>query len=299
MTPTPDPLHERRSILAGCFEELHRAGLPEVAEEVARSAAAAGIWPGPLQQPARFLDGLRSRAWWPAEEFEACRWLEEAAAGIQRELAEVEGGAPPGLVSEVTDEIYSGRWEQLVFRSTAGQSPAQVRALDRYPVTADVLQRIASEGGPARGAMVCSTLHPGTHVRPHCGATNGRLRIHFCLEADRQARIRVGTEWRTWEAGRCLVLDESFVHEVVHEGTRPRKVLIVDIAHPDLEPVAVDLRHVTIDPGRAMIESISAWMEEASIDRITRGDDRSLRFRMVDPLVAALGRQATSTGAGP
>jgi hypothetical protein len=49
------------------------------------------------------------------------------------------------------------------------------------------------------------------------------------------AEFRGGVDtWRTWEAGRCLSLDDSFGHEVVHHGDRRRSVLSVDGWHPDL-----------------------------------------------------------------
>ncbi len=100
-------------------------------------------------------------------------------------------------MTDVRDEIYEGRWQQLVFRSTAGQAPDQARALEAYPRTARVLVEIATRFGPDSGAMVVSILQPGTRLRPHCGATNGRLRIHLGLETDPGARIRVGDSWRS------------------------------------------------------------------------------------------------------
>ena len=48
-------------------------------------------------------------------------------------------------------------------------------------------------------------------------------------------RIRVGTEERTWAAGQCLVFDDSFEHEVWHEGSTDRIVLICDMWHPQLD----------------------------------------------------------------
>jgi aspartate beta-hydroxylase len=45
--------------------------------------------------------------------------------------------------------------------------------------------------------------------------------------------------------GECLILDDSFEHEVRHDGTRRRVVLIVDCWHPDLtEPEREFITHV-------------------------------------------------------
>lgn len=39
---------------------------------------------------------------------------------------------------------------------------------------------------------------------------------------------------RTWTEGNILILDDSFEHEVWHNGTTYRLILIVDVWHPDL-----------------------------------------------------------------
>lgn len=39
---------------------------------------------------------------------------------------------------------------------------------------------------------------------------------------------------RSWQEGKFLIFDDSFEHEVWHEGEGLRLVLIVDFWHPDL-----------------------------------------------------------------
>lgn len=41
-------------------------------------------------------------------------------------------------------------------------------------------------------------------------------------------------EFRTWTEGEIMVFDDSFEHEVWHNGTTYRLILIVDVWHPDL-----------------------------------------------------------------
>ena len=48
------------------------------------------------------------------------------------------------------------------------------------------------------------------------------------------AKIRVADEEKTWENGRIIVFDDSFEHEVWHNGDELRLILIVDLWHPDL-----------------------------------------------------------------
>jgi aspartyl/asparaginyl beta-hydroxylase (cupin superfamily) len=49
-------------------------------------------------------------------------------------------------------------------------------------------------------------------------------------EQDENARGRR----REWQEGEVLLFDDSFEHEVFHDGVGPRVVLIVDVWHPQL-----------------------------------------------------------------
>jgi len=85
-----------------------------------------------------------------------------------------------------------------------------------------------------------SAIQPGTHVAPHTGPSNQRLRVHLSLVHTGGARIRVGTEWRSWEEEKVIILDSSWEHEVVHDGNDTRIILIqsllLDIWHPEVLP---------------------------------------------------------------
>lgn len=40
--------------------------------------------------------------------------------------------------------------------------------------------------------------------------------------------------FRSWKEGDFIIFDDSFEHEVWHNGTSTRLVLIVDVWHPEL-----------------------------------------------------------------
>lgn len=40
--------------------------------------------------------------------------------------------------------------------------------------------------------------------------------------------------FRSWREGKFIIFDDSFEHEVWHNGTATRLVLIIDIWHPEL-----------------------------------------------------------------
>ena len=53
------------------------------------------------------------------------------------------------------------------------------------------------------------------------------------------ARIRVGEDWRHWSQSKTVAFDDSFEHEVVHDGEQERIVLSVDLWHPALSEVEI------------------------------------------------------------
>ena len=71
-------------------------------------------------------------------------------------------------------------------------------------------------------------------MHAHCGPTNCRLRAHLGLKTPSNTFLRVANETRSWKEGEWLIFDDSFEHEVWHNGTSTRLVLIVDVWHPDI-----------------------------------------------------------------
>nr|CAD7407994.1 unnamed protein product [Timema poppensis] len=57
--------------------------------------------------------------------------------------------------------------------------------------------------------------------------TGARKRYHEYLEMKKTRR-------RTWEEGKILIFDDSFEHEVWHNGSTMRLILIIDVWHPEL-----------------------------------------------------------------
>lgn len=85
--------------------------------------------------------------------------------------------------------------------------------------------------------------------RRRCGPTNARLRCRFVLSTRPDTSLlQVGaTEEAKWEAGTCLVSDDSQPHELRAEPSGPTSeqpgeeaialALVVDVWHPELAPI--------------------------------------------------------------
>jgi len=120
-------------------------------------------------------------------------------------------------------KIFSLTRGKYRYKQNCGLCPETTKIIDSLPICWD--------GG---GNIFFSVIQPGTHLNPHCGHTNTRIRYHLGIETSGSGKIRVGTESRTWQNGKCFVFDDSFIHEVYHNSSDRRVVLIVDCWHPDL-----------------------------------------------------------------
>jgi aspartyl/asparaginyl beta-hydroxylase (cupin superfamily) len=178
-----------------------------------------------LQRPEFYIPGLRSLAWHDPAEFPWVGRLESAHAAI---AAECQALAGSGALDR-RPEGRGGRWAtaHLYF---LGERSAEL--CERCPVTSQLIESIP--GADHAGLVYFASLAPGTHLEPHCGPTNARLRCHLGLKVPDGCSIRVGAETRLWTEGKCFVFDDSFEHEVWHLGTEVRTVLVFDIWHPDL-----------------------------------------------------------------
>ena len=54
------------------------------------------------------------------------------------------------------------------------------------------------------------------------------------VQMDEVLLAKIIFSFRTWQNGKAIVIDDSFDHEVWHNGTKQRLILIVDFWHPDV-----------------------------------------------------------------
>ena len=119
-----------------------------------------------------------------------------------------------------------------------------------FPKLKEVFNEHWLENHPAllvkSGQVKLSLMTNGTHVRPHAGPSNSRLRMHCALivpnaytkeTRSRGLFLRVGDRKKRWEIDQCFIFDESCEHEVKlpKNMDMPRLVLIVDFANILLE----------------------------------------------------------------
>lgn len=104
------------------------------------------------------------------------------------------------------------------------------------PNTVEIIESIGPFiKGCAFGNALFSVLKPGTHITPHYGPTNCRIRCHLPLFVPEGCFLCVNDEKRQWNEMELLLFDDSFLHEAKHTGLKgERIILMLDLWQPQL-----------------------------------------------------------------
>jgi aspartate beta-hydroxylase len=262
---------EIRHRYSGLIDALNRLGRTDEARRCALLAVEQGLWRDPLQRPLEYDASLPPEPVHSPEGFWFVDLLESNAGRIRAELDAVTEPGAGGFLPVEEPLVARGRWDQVVLYEAGRRFD---RACATFPVLAEVIGAIPEATTLGPGVVTLSWLHPGTRIAPHCGRTNARLRVHLGLRVPEEPRLRVGDEVLAWEQDRCLVFDDSFEHEVWHDGERERVVLLFDVLHPALDAAARD----RILAGRDNSGAITRYLAERDIRRVELdGDEVTLR----------------------
>ncbi|XP_061613447.1 aspartyl/asparaginyl beta-hydroxylase isoform X3 [Phyllopteryx taeniolatus] len=191
----------------------------------------ASVWQRSLYN----VDGLKAQPWWTPNETgytELVKALEKNWKTIRDEALAVMDRNTGQFVPEEENLREKGEWGQYTLWQQGKKSAASCQAA---PKTCSLLERFPEATGCKRGQIKLSAMQPGTHVWPHTGPTNCRLRMHLGLVVPKRGcRIRCTDRTREWEEGKVLIFDDSFEHEVWQDAATLRLIFIVDVWHPQL-----------------------------------------------------------------
>ncbi|XP_076577597.1 aspartyl/asparaginyl beta-hydroxylase-like isoform X2 [Chaetodon auriga] len=191
----------------------------------------ASVWQRSLYN----VDGLKAQPWWTPKDTgytNLVKTLERNWKTIRDEALAVMDQNTGLFVPEEENLREKGEWGQY----TLWQQGKKVgNSCQGVPKTCSLLERYPEATGCKRGQIKFSVMQPGTHVWPHTGPTNCRLRMHLGLVIPKQGcRIRCTNQTREWEEGKVLIFDDSFEHEVWQDADSYRLIFIVDVWHPEL-----------------------------------------------------------------
>ncbi|XP_063156038.1 aspartyl/asparaginyl beta-hydroxylase [Candoia aspera] len=191
----------------------------------------ASVWQRSLYN----VKGLKAQPWWTAKETgytELIKSLEKNWKVIRDEGLAVMDRSKGLFLPEDENLREKGDWSQFTLWQ---QGRKNENACNSVPKICALLERFPEATGCRRGQIKYSVMHPGTHVWPHTGPTNCRLRMHLGLVIPKEGcRIRCAQETRFWEEGKVLIFDDSFEHEVWQDADAYRLIFIVDVWHPEL-----------------------------------------------------------------
>jgi len=193
----------------------------------------ASVWQRSLYN----VHGLKAQPWWTPRETgytELVKSLERNWKLIRDEGLAVMDKAKGLFLPEDENLREKGDWSQFTLWQ---QGRKNENACKGAPKTCSLLDKFPETTGCRRGQIKYSIMHPGTHVWPHTGPTNCRLRMHLGLVIPKEGcKIRCANETKTWEEGKVLIFDDSFEHEVWQDAASFRLIFIVDVWHPELTP---------------------------------------------------------------
>lgn len=231
------------------FEEVPACRL--LARHVAQMAIESGAckWTNPLQRPGYMVPNIPGVPFMTRNKHPSwCRVLEDNWQTILDEFEVISkanalcvvGAGDRGSGQDDHRVVAAGsEWTEYVLFGTGSRN-----GFDDAPVTRRLIQQhvpdavsLAQQGG---GEVIFSRLAPGSRIQSHCGPTNFRWTGHLGLivptmERTSACQIRVGSRWHAWEAGKMLLFDDSFEHEVRNDTDQERVVLLLRVWHPDLK----------------------------------------------------------------
>lgn len=215
--------------------ETHCSVLEDVMRQwiFTKKGADIKLFPSKYQRSLYNVDHLLAKPFWTKKETTYGKYFDIIEQNFEQ--IRQEGLSAMNEKGFFVDEAESlkdvGDWKQfeLFARGLRNSKNCQ-----KAPFTCKIIESFPAARNCKRGQVKFSVMHPGTHVWPHCGPTNCRLRAHLGLQVPPNTIIRVADKKRSWEEGELLIFDDSFEHEVWHNGTSLRLVLIIDVWHPDL-----------------------------------------------------------------
>jgi aspartate beta-hydroxylase len=184
----------------------------------------------------RFYPGLRQQRCYDRRDFAITVALEASYEAIRRE---VEALDDPDFYHDSEGLVRDGQWRIFHFYERGKKHEANCA---RCPVITKIIEHHDEAIRAPGGLIYISRMVPGTHIVPHVGPTNLRLRSHLGIHVPAgDCRLRLGGETRGWVQGECIVFDDTFEHEAWNFTHEARTVLIVDIWHPDLTRREIDV----------------------------------------------------------
>ncbi|CAH1801917.1 unnamed protein product [Owenia fusiformis] len=194
-----------------------------------------------------YIPGLTAKPWWECTRQDMEVIIQNNIKDIRDEYMNVSTSDDGWLLNTTP----TGSWNVFHLMNQGSFIEANCQ---KCPLTTQVINLVEDlMVGNVFGNACFSVLHPGTHITPHYGPTNARLRCHIPVGEFRPSGcyLTVAKDKREcWLDDGCVFFDDSFLHEAIHEGidSEPRAVLILDLWHPDINKAERDALNYIFSP---------------------------------------------------
>jgi aspartyl/asparaginyl beta-hydroxylase (cupin superfamily) len=192
----------------------------------------------PMQRQAKWiLPGISRKPWHDPHAYPEMapivQALESSHAAVRAEFDRAWDAFPASFGSYEHYLVTRKDWKALyLFRKGGMVLPTAALV----PVTYGIVDELAVRTGKLCPLLEShfSTLLPGATIPPHSDLWNFSINLHFAIDIPPECSIRVAGEERTWQEGKCLLFDYSFLHEAHNRSDRRRTCLLLDLWHPEV-----------------------------------------------------------------
>ena len=226
-----------------CGYALTKAGRDLEANDIFRIAVENDLFPSFWQRSIHNIKGIKSKALWEIGETKIGKLLNDIKKKWKIIKREAMYAVASDFFSSEKENLHDiGKWSEYSIIS-GGRSVVEHCLIT--PVTCHLVTDIPHVNDCPTCDVKFSLMESGTHIIPHSGPNNHKLRLHLGLDVasvdlrnagEYVSRMRVGNDYVAWKDGEFTIFDDSFDHEVwhFHPQNRSRLVLIIDILHPRL-----------------------------------------------------------------
>lgn len=165
--------------------------------------------------------------------------LEKQYVKIQQEYLSICNNS--AQMDNIVNSVQCGSWHAYYFYAEGVRNDAHCAAC---PTSTALIEQVSLLKPVLPISYVYfSVISSNTYIEPHFGVCNSKLRIQLPILVPKQSKtcyLKVHDQVIPYEEGKCIVFDDSYLHEVKYETSttttteQQRVVLLIDIWHPEL-----------------------------------------------------------------
>lgn len=174
-------------------DALQRLGRQSEAMDVYRMGVKRNLFLSEYQRSLYNVNRLQSRPFWSVKQTGYEKYFRILVENWENIRAEgISALNEKNFFTNETENLKDiGDWKQLTLFARGQKNVNNCR---QTPLTCKIIETFPAARFCTRGQIKFSVMHPGTHVWPHCGPTNCRIRAHLGLNVPENTFLRVATE---------------------------------------------------------------------------------------------------------